>query len=174
MCLFWGTKSKFPCLVSLTLLKELSHLSKTFEAHTIDQAKHMLTIYWQKRSKSEALLKALGIWPVKVSFIHIILWYSWLSDSKFNHRMFSGELCSQSQKKQQVSIHFITYIMVSGNIIYSMRSRFFLISYHTNSQPNSRASKLNVIFLSNSFSLLLDLTHFQLGVILHTSRASCM
>ena len=75
MCLLRGTKSKCPCPVCLAPREELSDLSKTFEAHTVAQAKHTLTIYQQKKSDGEVILKALGLRPVPVSVKYILIWY---------------------------------------------------------------------------------------------------
>ncbi|KIO06735.1 hypothetical protein M404DRAFT_138135 [Pisolithus tinctorius Marx 270] len=61
-------KSKCPCPVCLVPLEELSQLAKSFPTCTTRQAKEALTIYQEKKSASELILKALGLWPVVVSF----------------------------------------------------------------------------------------------------------
>ena len=68
MCLLRGTKGKCPCPVCLAPLEELSELSKTFNIRTVAQAKHALAVYQQRKSEGEAILKALGLRPVPVSF----------------------------------------------------------------------------------------------------------
>ncbi|KAI5990052.1 hypothetical protein F5J12DRAFT_907606 [Pisolithus orientalis] len=64
MSLIRGTKSKHPCPVCLVPLEDLSQLAKSFPTCTIRQAKEALTIYQEKKSASEPILKALGLWPV--------------------------------------------------------------------------------------------------------------
>ncbi|KIO04654.1 hypothetical protein M404DRAFT_26107 [Pisolithus tinctorius Marx 270] len=61
MSLIQGTKSKRPCPVCLVPLEELSHLAKSFPTHTIRQAKEALTIYQEKKSAGEPILKALRL-----------------------------------------------------------------------------------------------------------------
>ncbi|KAI6006349.1 hypothetical protein F5J12DRAFT_905767 [Pisolithus orientalis] len=64
MSLIRGTKSKHPCPVCLVPLEDLSQLAKSFPTHTIRQAKEALTIYQEKKSAGEPILKALGLQPV--------------------------------------------------------------------------------------------------------------
>ena len=68
MCLLQGTKGKWPCPICLAPLKELSELSKTFNMLTVSQVKHALAVYQQRKSEGEAILKALGLRLVSVSF----------------------------------------------------------------------------------------------------------
>ncbi|KAI6146925.1 hypothetical protein BKA82DRAFT_35708 [Pisolithus tinctorius] len=64
MSLIRGMKSKCPCPVCLVPLEELSHLAKSFPTCTIRQAKEALTIYQEKKSAGEPILKALRLRPV--------------------------------------------------------------------------------------------------------------
>ncbi|KAI6138576.1 hypothetical protein BKA82DRAFT_4020305 [Pisolithus tinctorius] len=63
MSLIRGMKSKCPCPVWVPL-EELSHLAKSFPTCTIRQAKEALTIYQEKKSAGEPILKALRLRPV--------------------------------------------------------------------------------------------------------------
>ena len=156
MCLLRGTKSKCLCPMCLVPLEELSNLSKTFEACTSAQVKHTLAVYHQKKSEGEWILKALGLWPVTVSSKGILLYYSGLTGSKSNHRMFSGRLCTQTHKTLQVLTDSRCSMVVSGDTTYSQRWRLSWKSCHINMRLKSRTSKWSHFLSISGFSLLLQ------------------
>jgi hypothetical protein len=69
MTLTCGAKGKRPCPVCLVPLQELCDLSKTFPTRTISQAIEGYQAYLRKKSEGEAILKALGLWPVDVCYL---------------------------------------------------------------------------------------------------------
>jgi hypothetical protein len=75
MSLIRGHHSKCPCPVCIVPLDELHDLSKSFRLRSMQDAMAALDVYEESKARGEELLKALGLRPVKVSYITFYLAY---------------------------------------------------------------------------------------------------